>query len=229
MISLKTLLRNPWTWAVALVIPPTFFPAIDIGVSSWFFDPSITFFPLRDSVWAEWVRKDWPFYMFGFAGLIPFVLLWGEITKRPKFGITRLTTVFLLLSLAMGPGLLVNYVLKDHWGRPRPASITEFGGPNPYRPPVVAGGPCAKNCSFPSGHASLAFWLVAPAMLTPLRSRRKAVGAALMAGFIVGTIRIAEGGHFLSDILYAGIITVGVTHILYWLLISPSIDRVTEI
>jgi len=229
MISLKTLLNNPWFWVLALVIPPTFYPVIDITVSRWFYDPAIAFFPLRDSAWAEWVRKKWPFYMFGLAGLIPILLIWGEITKRPKFGITRIATLFLLLSLALGPGLLVNYVLKDHWGRPRPASITQFGGPYDYRPPVLPGGPCPKNCAFPSGHASLGFWLVAPALLTPQRWRRRAVGAALLCGGLVGFIRIAEGGHFLSDVMYAGIITVGVTHILYRLLILPSTDRVTEI
>lgn len=228
MISLKRLFCNPWAWAAILAIPPTFFPAIDLAVSSWFFDPSIQFFTLRDAEWAEWVRKSWPLYMFGFVGLIPVIWIWGEFTKRPRLGITRISTLFLLLSLAIGPGLLVNIVLKDNWGRPRPATITQFGGAIDYRPPVIPGGPCPKNCSFPSGHASLGFWVLAPALLTPARWRRRAVGGALFFGLFIGLIRIAQGGHFLSDVLYAGIVTCAVTHILYRLLILPSMDRSPE-
>ena len=228
MIFNKSLLANPWVWAVVLILPPTLFPGIDITVSSWFFDPAIQSFPAREAAWAEWVRKQWPFYMLVPIALIPVLWLWGEAAKRPLLGLTRLTTAFLMLSLAIGPGLLINVVLKDHWGRPRPASIVEFAGPTPYHPPVLPGGPCPKNCAFPSGHASLAFWTVAPAALTPARWRRRAVAAALVYGLLIGLIRIAEGGHFLSDVLYAGFITSAVTHILYRRLIAPSTARVTE-
>lgn len=31
--------------------------------------------------------------------------------------------VFLLLSVLVGPELVVNVLLKDHWGRPRPREI----------------------------------------------------------------------------------------------------------
>ena len=34
----------------------------------------------------------------------------------------------LTLSLIVGPGILVNLILKDHWGRPRPVHVTMFGG-----------------------------------------------------------------------------------------------------
>ena len=223
MTFITSLLRQPWAWAIAVILPVTVFPVFDLTVSSWFFDAAAQHFPIRDSLWAEWVRKQWPIYMFGAIGLIPLIWLWGVVTKNPVLGLTKLPTLFLILSLALGPGLLINFVLKDHWGRPRPATITQFGGPNEFFAPGMPGGACPKNCSFPSGHAALAFWAVAPAALTPARWRRKAIGAALIYGLIIGTIRIAEGGHFLSDVLYAGLITCAVTHILYKFLILPSI------
>src|SRR5438270_1792058 len=40
--------------------------------------------------------------------------------------------VFLLLSIALGPGLLVHVVFKDHWGRPRPRDVVELGRPRHY-------------------------------------------------------------------------------------------------
>lgn len=229
MTFIAPYLRNPWAWAIALILPVTVFPVFDLTVSSWFFDAAAQHFPIRDSLWAEWVRKRWPVYMLGAVALIPPVWLWGVATKRPVLGLTHLSTLFLILSLALGPGILINFVLKDHWGRPRPATIAQFGGPNAFYPPVLPGGPCPKNCSFPSGHASLAFWAVAPAALTAARWRRKAVAAALAYGLIIGTIRIAEGGHFLSDVLYAGLITCAVTHILYKFLILPSIARESKL
>src|SRR5262245_300383 len=49
---------------------------------------------------------------------------WPSIPNR--------TAVFLTFSLLLGPGLLVNGILKEHWGRPRPIAVTQFGGTQPY-------------------------------------------------------------------------------------------------
>ena len=35
---------------------------------------------------------------------------------------------FLVVTLALGPGVVTNLILKDHWHRPRPIDVTEFGG-----------------------------------------------------------------------------------------------------
>jgi lipid A 4'-phosphatase len=228
MISFKSLSANPWFWAVLVLVPVTFIPTIDLTVSSWFFDPAAKLFPARSNIWAEWIRKDWPYLMFGMVSLVPILYLWGAAFKRPVLGITKMPALFLILSLVLGPGLVVNFTLKDHWGRPRPSTVTQFGGPFDYRMPLLPGGPCVKNCSFPSGHASLAYWLVAPALLAPVRRRKVTVSSAVFAGLVVGAVRVAQGGHFLSDILYAGIFTVGITYILYRFMIAPSSPRVTE-
>ena len=47
----------------------------------------------------------------------------------------------IVLTIALGPGLLVNGILKDYWGRPRPAEISNFGGDKEFRPVWKPGGP----------------------------------------------------------------------------------------
>ena len=127
----------------------------------------------------------------------------------------------MVAALALGPGLVINTLLKDNWGRPRPSTIVEFFGTNHYVPPLLPSDQCPENCSFPSGHAALGFWLVAFAFVAPPRWRRPAVLAALAFGGFVGAVRIAQGGHFLSDVVFSGVIVVGLTRGLYVLMVAP--------
>ncbi|HBH49073.1 MAG TPA: PAP2 family protein, partial [Bacteroidales bacterium] len=40
----------------------------------------------------------------------------------------RRWALMMILTIVLGPGLLVNATFKDNWGRPRPNEIVEFGG-----------------------------------------------------------------------------------------------------
>ncbi len=137
-------------------------------------------------------------------------LLWvaGRTGFKEPVQVDGRSLVFLALSLALGPGLLVNVILKDHWHRPRPVQVQEFGGSLEFRAWNRLDGACAKNCSFVSGETSGAFWLVAPASLAPPPLRLPAMAAALAIGALTGGLRVAFGGHFLSDALMAGLLTV---------------------
>ena len=75
--------------------------------------------------------------------------------------------IFLIATIAIGPGLIVNLGLKDHWHRPRPIQTQEFNGPSPFMPWYDDDGACRKNCSFVSGEAATGFWMVAPASVLP--------------------------------------------------------------
>ena len=132
------------------------------------------------------------------------------------------SVLFLALGLALGPGLLVNVILKDNWGRPRPLQVQQFGGPLEFRPWYKTDGACPKNCSFVSGETSGAFWLVAPASLAPGPLRLPAVALALGVGVLTGVLRVAFGGHFPSDVLFAGLLTLLIVALLRMILIKPA-------
>jgi membrane-associated PAP2 superfamily phosphatase len=118
----------------------------------------------------------------------------------------RRPALFLVLVAALGPGLLVNVVFKDHYGRPRPREVQELGGQERFLPVWVKGSdPQAK--SFPCGHCSMGFYVGVPWLV--LRRRRRAaaaafLGAGLLFGFVLGASRMMAGGHFLSDVVWAG-------------------------
>ena len=98
--------------------------------------------------------------------------------------------------------------MKDHLHRPRPIHVREFGGHDEFRPWYRFDGACRKNCGFASGEASSAFWMVAPALLAPPPFRAPAIAAALAFGVAASALRMAFGGHFLSDVLFGGLISL---------------------
>ncbi|SED06015.1 Membrane-associated enzyme, PAP2 (acid phosphatase) superfamily [Rhizobiales bacterium GAS191] len=116
--------------------------------------------------------------------------------------------LFLALSFAIGPGLIVNAVLKDVSHRPRPAQVEEFGGSSAFRPWYAFDGVCAKNCSFASGEVAGATWLLAPASLAPPAWRALALTGAALFAAVVGVLRMAFGGHFASDVVAAALVTL---------------------
>lgn len=135
--------------------------------------------------------------------------------------------LFLVILLALGPGLIVNSVLKEYWGRPRPREIVQFGGKKEFLHPWQKG-IAHKGRSFPSGHASAAFYLTAPFFIYRRRNPRMAawwLTGGLLFGALMSVARITQGGHFLTDTLWAW----GVVHLtavaLYYLL---KLDRDEE-
>ena len=129
----------------------------------------------------------------------------------------RRWAIFLLLSVVVGPGLLINAVFKDHWDRPRPREVVEFGGPLQYVPAPLPGR--EGGASFPCGHCSVGFLYGAGWWIW--RRRRPAwarisIAVGLIAGVGLGLGRMAAGAHFLSDVLWAGLLAYGVCHILYY-------------
>jgi membrane-associated PAP2 superfamily phosphatase len=145
----------------------------------------------------------------------PFVVLAGMVALYAlrRAGRTRrwapngAGVALMILSFALGPGVVVNLVLKDHAHRPRPVHVREFGGDEDFRPVLRFDGTCPRNCSFVSGEGSAAFWTLAPALLAPAPVRVAAIAAALVYGVATSLLRMAFGGHFLSDTILAGLVT----------------------
>lgn len=167
----------------------------------------------QQGVWVGRALNPWrflyrfgvlPAYLCGGAALV--VLVAGYFSARASA--LRKSALFLVLLLALGPGLVVNTIFKNHWGRPRPAQLQVFGGAEkmPFHQ-VWERGASGDGHSFPSGHASAAFYLICPYFVL----RRRARGYALLAlagglayGVLMGVARMAQGGHFPSDVLWAG-------------------------
>jgi lipid A 4'-phosphatase len=189
-------------------------PEIDLATSRLFYDPHAgfvleTWFPVR------FIERSVPLISWG-IGILVAIGAVALLCSRQIWRLDARALVFITLATALGPGLLVNTVLKDHWGRARPAQVEEFGGPLSFTPAPLISHQCPKNCSFVSGHAALGFSLVSFAFLLPAgRRRRIAVLAALGFGAIVGLARIAGGRHFLSDVIDAGFLVTAVSWLLY--------------
>jgi lipid A 4'-phosphatase len=124
--------------------------------------------------------------------------------RRPLI-IPGRAVLLMITTLALGPGILANVVLKSHWGRPRPVDVTEFGGDQHFVPWWDPRGDCPTNCSFVAGEPSGAFWTVGPALLLPPAWRAAATTAALAFGAGLGAVRMYGGGHFFTDVVFAGV------------------------
>ncbi len=140
------------------------------------------------------------------------------ILPRRKLLMPARAILFLVATIALGPGLLVNVVLKDHWGRARPIDVTQFGGSEHFVAWWDPRGDCPKNCSFVSGDVAGAFWTIAPAALMPPQWRALAYGAALALGTGMAVLRIIAGAHFFTDAVFAGVFTFLIIWIVHGLI-----------
>jgi lipid A 4'-phosphatase len=136
--------------------------------------------------------------------------------------------LLIVTTLALGPGLMTNVLLKDRWARPRPVDVIEFGGTDPFVPWWDPRGTCDKNCSFVAGEPSGAFWTLAPASVVPLPWRPYAYAAALVFGAASGLLRMAAGGHFFSDVVFAGVVTYLMIWLVHGLLYRFPRSRITD-
>ncbi len=196
------------------------------------------------------VHQEWPFmraepwlsfYRYGIfppvlVGLVPGLAalcgrrIWPDIALD-RLKMLRRDGLFLALMLLIGPGLLVNLGLKEFGGRPRPVQCQEFGGELTFRQVGEWTTHRFPNSSFPSGHASIAFFLIGPAfVIDPSQSRRRWSWflGGLAYGAAMGFTRVVQGGHFLSDVLWAGILVYLVGVMLARLMLRPKAIDVSQ-
>lgn len=203
-----------------LLLIAALFPELDLWVSAALYDPTAGFFwgtmPVCRILYAsvEWLVPIW-------IALCVGALAAAAARKRPVFTLKWRAWLFLILALAIGPGLIVNTILKDHWGRPRPDMVHEFGGETTFRPFWKPSSGCDQNCSFPSGHASMAFYMMSPGFVFP-RHRKRIFLAGFSYGLLVSIVRMAQGGHFLSDVVSSFGIVFAVSYLLYRLLVRTE-------
>ena len=166
----------------------------------------------------------------GIAALAVLAMLMPALLPRRSGVIRPSQGAFLLTTLAVGPGIIINGILKNFWGRARPRDTLDFGGDLPFTPAWTNADHCSGNCSFVSGEASAAIWLVALTFVVPGRFRMPVLFAALSFAAAASTNRIAFGAHYLSDVVIAWAITLAVVAFGRWIVLdgrrSEAIDAV---
>jgi membrane-associated PAP2 superfamily phosphatase len=192
------------------------FTNLDITFEHYFYSPEkgwiLQYQPFWDLIYRFGI---FPGYILAFCGLIMIsVSYWNNRYLR-----FRKASLVLVFTIIVGPGILVNLMLKDHTGRPRPREITEFGGTENYLC-ICEKAKTSEGKSFPCGHCSMGFYLAIPWLF--YRNRRKILGrsflvAGISYGILIGIARMMAGGHFASDVVWAGGLTWGVALAGYYL------------
>ncbi len=194
-------LPSPRVMAVAgLLFAALFlaFPGLDLITSRWLYTPARGFV-LDGNLLTDFVHEH-----LGWVALAAAVSIW--LANRTTNGAMttahwRKQAAYILLVLIIGPGLLVNVVFKDHWGRARPVQVENFGGHALFSPAWIPSRQCGTNCSFVCGDSSVGFSLLALAFLS--RRPRRWFLAAIGVGTALGLMRMAQGGHFFSDVVFS--------------------------
>jgi len=197
-------------------------PQIDIAIAGLFYDPFDGFY-LREHPFVRLVFTGVPWITRTVVvSLMLFLLAAWTIWRRRKFfSRQRRAALYLLLVMIIGPGLLVNTVFKDHWGRARPSQVEAFGGTKQFTRAAIPADQCEKNCSFVSGHASVGFFFLAFAFVWP-RRRVLWLAAGTGLGLGIGLVRIMQGGHFFSDVIFCGIVVYLSARVLHAVLFRPA-------
>jgi membrane-associated PAP2 superfamily phosphatase len=197
------------------------FPRVDVWFSGLFYEPG-NGFPvsrLGAFIFIRDVNRN-------LTWIVVVALLFALAAKiarpdRPAPVAPR-DALYILSTLAIGPGVIVNLILKNNWGRPRPFTVDLFGGDHPFVGAGHMSNYCNTNCSFVAGEGSSSIWLLTLLVLVPERWRATATKVLLGFATVVSLNRIAFGGHFLSDVLMSWWITLAVMAVLYRILyVSP--------
>ncbi len=200
--------------AVGSLAAPMFllWPEIDLAVAGSLFSPGVGFALQRTPMLRDLSEIVRVASLATAAALVlllvtrPWLVRWGRALATPAL-------CYLLIVLALGPGLVTNTLLKDQFGRARPREIVEFGGALRFTPALVPSDQCARNCSFVAGDPASGFYLVAFAFALPSLAPWFVAGG-LALGALLGLLRIGMGAHFLSDVIFSGVVNCGLAGLL---------------
>ena len=201
-ISLKKVLIVNTLFFFFFVLFFILFPKFDIFFSKLFFFEEK--FISEKYVFIRSLRSFLKDSMIVFSIVSFLLIMVNFFFKKKKKPILKPRTRLILIGFIVGPvigcGLIANFYFKDNWGRARPINIQEFGGEKIYTQPFIISDQCERNCSWISGEASAAFSFITGTII--LKSPIFLI-LNIIFGIIVSFCRIAMGGHFLSDNIFA--------------------------
>ncbi len=218
MMSMKLLRRCHYELMTLMVIAGSstllfWFTDLDQWAAGLFFHPDVTGDNWPEQHWWLWqALYDYAFPFTIIAGVMA-LLVYLASHMHDDIRSFRRQALYILLVIALGPGVLVNLVAKDHWGRPRPVHTQAFGGKYVYVPLLKIGHTADK--SFVCGHCSVGYAFFA---LYFLAQNYKLVYFLMTLGFAwtMGFTRMTAGGHYLSDILWSGYLVFLVAYAIYY-------------
>ncbi len=203
-----------WLLATTLAVSAVFaaFPQIDLYAAALFYNSG---FGWNEVPALQFIRTALIWGMTGFAILIALAFGWAWLRGKPMRALGYALAVILV-----GPLFLVNTVLKNNWGRARPAEILQFGGDSLFTPAYLYTNECDTNCSFTSGEggaiATVAILIAFFAWPKLGHIGRRWLVAGLSALVLLGAgLRVAMGRHFLSDTLLSILFCALVAAVLY--------------
>ena len=198
------------------------FTNLDIDVQRCFY-----FEHLTDKPWVLHHAIPW-IWFYRYAGIATLFIGLGSFTffilsyMTKRYRAYRIHCFFIILALSLGPGLLINLVLKEQWGRPRPRDIEEFGGRWEYRH-ALEKGLSGKGKSFPCGHSSVGYFLSVFYFLFRRKKRFLSFSAlviSILLGTGMGIARMLAGAHFTSDVIWSGCLIFLVSWLLYYFVLN---------
>jgi membrane-associated PAP2 superfamily phosphatase len=207
--------------AIAVLLLALEATSVDAIVSAWFFDPVAGAFPLRYNSFLEVVAHQWTKQLviaIACSVIALFLLSFVLEDLKPR----RPLLLFLALALTLAP--LAVALLKAASARHCPWSIREYGGFALHLslfdavPPDFAPGHC-----FPAGHAStgfclMAFYFAGRALGRP-RFALLGLYGGMASGLALGMGRVAQGAHYVSHVLWSGLVCWIVITMLYAVII----------
>jgi lipid A 4'-phosphatase len=216
--------------AIAVVVGVVFgvYGNFDVNLSSQFFDWQSMLFPVGGQAWERQSRDAARLIITAIAA-VPGIAVFGKLLlPRRRMFVGGRAALFMLLTLAIGPGVVANLVLKDHWHRARPIDILYFGGNDRFTPWWDPRGTCPNNCSFIAGEPSGAFWTIAAAAVVPPQWRVAAYTGAMVFGAALGVLRMSAGGHFFTDVVFAGVFIYLILWVLHGLIFRWRATRLDD-
>jgi membrane-associated PAP2 superfamily phosphatase len=183
------------------------YPELDLRGAALFYDTTTHSFALADNPVVVGLRNLNSAVDIVIGIILAASMVIARIYPNRPPPVSLRTTVFLVATFLIVPVLIANAAFKEHWSRPRPSHVTEFGGPAHFVAWWDPRGTCQRGCSFFSGEVAAAAWTAAPAILAPAAAAPVALAAALVFTVAIAFVRMAQGGHFISDAAFGALLT----------------------
>ena len=202
------------------------FPEVDISFSQLFFSEESGFIYQENFVVYQ-LYALLPLLTKLFILVCLLYLVYLIVKYRSYKRILRSGVFFLVIAAAISPGLVVNEVFKENFGRARPRHIEEFNGKREFTGAFTMSDQCKRNCSFSSGHAAMGYFLTAIAYTTNLLYFNRIYLIGIVFGNLVGLSRIVMGGHFLSDVLASAFVVLFLDHVIFilWQMLIKNLKK----